>query len=99
YLWNGTPAAKTWNDKVTAWVNTVGIEKTVQWYQLSGGPDMEESTWNDHTVINVGPWATGAMSYDQATVDAFAAEVVAIPTGPGDHDSEYFSRMLKALSL
>src|SRR5690606_16150200 len=23
YLWNGTPAAKTWNDKVTAWVNTV----------------------------------------------------------------------------
>lgn len=39
------------------------------------------------------------MSYDQATVDAFAAELIAIPSGPTDHDGEYFPRMLKALSL
>ena len=39
------------------------------------------------------------MTYDQATVDEFAAELVAIPSGSGAHDAEYFPRMLKALSL
>lgn len=99
YLWNGATEADQWTDRVTAWVNTVGIQNTVQWYLLDGNPDTEMSTWDDHTAINVGPWATGAMTYDQATVDAFAAELVAIPHGPGDHDGEYFPRMLKALSL
>lgn len=99
YLWNGTAAAKSWNDRVTTWVNTVGITNTAQWYELGGAPDTQASTWDDHTAINVGPWATGAMSLDQASVDAFAAELVAIPSGPADHDGEYFPRMLKALSL
>lgn len=99
YLWNGTPAAKSWNDKVTTWVKTVGIAQTLQWYKLDGSADTEASTYDDHTVINVGPWAVGAMTYDQATVDTFAAEVIAIPSGPNDHDGEYFSRMLKGLSL
>lgn len=99
YLWNGTPAAKSWNDKMTAWVKGVGISQTIQWYHLDGTPDTEAGTFDDHTVINVGPWAAGAMTYDQATVDEFAAEVIAIPSGPGDHDGEYFPRMLKALSL
>lgn len=99
YLWNGVSAADQWSDKVTAWVNTVGIANTVQWYHLDGSPDTEAPTYEDHTAINVGPWATGAMTYDQATVDAFSAELVKIPSGPGDHDGEYFPRMLKALSL
>lgn len=99
YLWFGVPEAKQWTDKVTAWVKTQGIQSTIQWYHLDGSPDTEASTYDDHTVINVGPWATGAMTLDQATVDEFAAEVVAIPAGPTDHDGEYFARMLKALSL
>lgn len=99
YLWNGVTEADQWNDKMTAWVNTIGITNTVQWYHLDGNPDTEAPTYQDHTAINVGPWAVGAMTYDQATVDAFAAELVAIPSGPGDHDGEYFPRMLKALSL
>ena len=99
YLWYGTGAAKTWSDRVTSWVASVGIENTAQWYLLDGSVDEQAPTPHDHTVINVGPWATAAMSDDQATVDAFAAEVVAIPTSSGNHDAEYFPRMLRALSL
>src|SRR5690606_21181758 len=99
YLWNGVTEADQWSDKMTAWVNTIGIQNTAQWYNLDGSPDTEAPTWEDHTAINVGPWATGAMTYDQATVDAFAAELVAIPSGPSDHHGEYFPRMLKALSM
>jgi endo-1,4-beta-D-glucanase Y len=99
YLWNGTAEAKTWADKVTTWVKTVGIENTIQWYHLDGAPDTMASTYDDHTAINVGPWATGAMTFDQATVDEFAAELATIPAGPTDHDGEYFPRMLSALTL
>lgn len=99
YAWNGNTEAKAWNDKVTAWVKTVGITSVVQWYNLDGTPDMEANTWDDHTVINIGPFAVGAMSYDEATAQEFANEVLAIPTTEGSHDAEYFPRMLKALSL
>lgn len=99
YAWNGTAEAKAWNDKVTAWVKSVGITDIVQWYKLDGTPDMEANTWDDHTVINIGPFAVGAMSYDAATAQEFADEMLAIPTTEGSHDAEYFPRMLKALSL
>lgn len=99
YLWNGTPSAKAWTDQVTSWVSGVGIQNTVQWYNLDGSADMTPTGWDDHTNINVGPWAAGAMSSDQATLDQFAAEVVTIPAGEGAHDGEYFPRMLRALTL
>lgn len=99
YLWNGTPAAKAWTDKVTAWVGSIGIETTVQWYNLDGSPDMGPTGWDDHTVINVGPFAAGAMSYDQETLDSFTSEALAIASGPDAHDGEYFPRMLKALTF
>ncbi len=99
YAWNGTAEAKAWNDKVTAWVKTIGITKIVQWYKLDGTPDTEANTWDDHTVINIGPFAVGAMSFDAATTAEFSAEFLAIPSGEGSHDAEYFPRMLKALTL
>ncbi len=99
YLWNGTPAAKSWNDRVTNWVDGVGIANTAQWYELGGNVDEQAPSPHDHTAINVGPWAVGAMTSEQATADTFAAELVAIPAGTSDHDGEYFPRMLKALSL
>lgn len=99
YLWYGKTEAKAWNDKVTNWVKSVGIKNTAQWYRLDGSPDNEAPTFEDHTAINVGPFAVGAMTMDAQTVDEFAAEVVAIPTSDGSHDAEYFPRMLKALSL
>jgi hypothetical protein len=99
YLWYGTPEAKVWNDKVTDWVSSVGVGKIVQWYNLDGSPDTEAPTHDDHTVINIGPFAVGAMTKDVETVSQFTAEVLSIPAGEGAHDGEYFPRMLKALSL
>jgi endo-1,4-beta-D-glucanase Y len=99
YQWNGTTEAKAWNDKVTTWVKTIGITNIVQWYRLDGMPDTEANTWDDHTVVNIGPFAVGAMTFDRATADEFTAEVLAIPSSEGNHDAEYFPRMLKALAL
>lgn len=99
YVWYDTPEAKAWTDKVTTWVKSVGIQEIVQWYRLDGQPDTEANTWDDHTVVNIGPFAVGALSYDQATANEFAAELLAIPTSQGSHDAEYFPRMLKGLSL
>ncbi|MBN2192513.1 MAG: hypothetical protein JW751_06820 [Polyangiaceae bacterium] len=99
YLWYGTTAAKSWTDRVTTWVKGIPISQTGQWYHRDGTIDSEAPSPTDHTVINVGPFAVGAMSYDQATVDDFAAEILAIPAVSSAHDGEYFPRMLRALSL
>jgi endo-1,4-beta-D-glucanase Y len=99
YLWNTTPQAKAWTDKVTQWVKTQDITKVVKWYNLDGTPDMQAATWDAHSAITVGPFAVGAMTFDQATVDAFAAELLAIPVTDGTPEADYFPRMLKALSL
>jgi len=99
WQWNATADAKAWNDKVTTWVKSVGITNIVQWYNLDGTPDMEANTWDDHTAINIGPFAVGALTMDQATADEFVTELLAIPSSDGSHDAEYFPRMLKALTL
>jgi len=99
YLWYKNEQAKAWNDKVTQWVKSVGVENVVQWYNVDGSPDTEANTWDDHTVINLGPFTVGAMTMDGATVNEFAGELLNIPTSEGSHDAEYFPRMLKALSL
>ena len=99
YLWNTTPEAKAWTDKVTHWVKTQGITKVVKWYNLDGTPDMQAGTWDAHSAITIGPFAVGAMTLEQATVNDFAAELVAIPVTDGTPEANYFPRMLKALSL
>ena len=99
YLWWGNAQAKAWADKVTAWVTTQSLPDLGQWYRLDGTLDSSHDGYADHTAINIGPWAVGAMAHSQAAADALAAELLAIPTGAGSHDAEYFPRMLRALSL
>ncbi|HYQ44149.1 MAG TPA: glycosyl hydrolase family 8 [Polyangiaceae bacterium] len=99
YLWNTTPKAKAWTDKLTQWVKSQDIKKVVKWYNLDGTPDMQAATWDAHSAITVGPFAVGAMTLDQATVNDFAAELIAIPVTDGTAEANYFPRMLKALSL
>jgi len=99
YLWYETPKAKVWTDKATQWVKTQDITKLVKWYNLDGTPDTQAGTWDAHSAINIGPFAVGAMTLDQASVNAIAAELLAIPVTEGSHDANYFPRMLKALSL
>lgn len=99
YIWWGTPAAKAWLDKVTTWVKGQGIANIGQWYYLDGTFDTTHDGYDDHTVITVGAFACAAVSYDQPTVDEFAAEILNIPTTPGSHDAEYFPRILRALYM
>jgi endo-1,4-beta-D-glucanase Y len=99
YLWSTTPQAKAWTDKVTTWVKAQDVKNVGTWYNLDGSPDMQASNWDLHTAITIGPFAVGAMTLDQATVDDLAGELLAIPVTEGSRDANYFPRMLKALSL
>jgi hypothetical protein len=49
-------------------------------------------------VIDVGAFACGAITYDQSTVDEFAAEIKKIPAASG-FDASYFPRSLRAVYL
>jgi endoglucanase len=99
YLWNTTPKAKAWNDKLTQWVKSQDLKTVLKWYHLDGTPDTAAGDTNVHSAISMGPFAVGAMTFDQATVNDFAAELVAIPVKDGTAEADYFPRMLKALSL
>jgi len=99
YLWFQTPKAKAWSDKLAQWVGGQDVTKLVEWYNLDGTPDMQAGNWDSHTAITIGPFAVGAMTLDQPTVDKLGAELLAIPVTEGGFDANYFPRMLKALSL
>lgn len=99
YLWNTTAKAKAWNDKLTQWVKSQDITKVQKWYHLDGTLDTAAGDTNVHSAITVGPFAVGAMTLDQATVNDFAAELMAIPAVDGSTEADYFPRTLKALSL
>jgi hypothetical protein len=71
----------------------------VKWYDLDGTPDTQAATWDAHSAITIGPFAVGAMTLDQATVNDIAGELLAIPVTEGSAEANYFPRMLKALSL
>lgn len=97
YLWFETPKAKAWTDKVSQWVKTQDVTKLVKWYNLDGTPDTAADTWEAHSAITIGPFAVGAMTLDQATVNSIGGELLAIPvTGA---EANYFPRMIKALSM
>jgi hypothetical protein len=91
--------SQAWTDKVTAWVKGQGVENLGAWYNLDGSPDTQASNYDVHTAITIGPFAVGAMTMDQASVDDISAELLAIPVTEGSRDANYFPRMLKALSL
>ena len=97
YVWWGTPAAKTFTDKLTTWVKGKGIATIGLWYKVdgsqSGHPDAAK-----HSVINLGAFACGAVSYDQATVDEFAGELKKLSTTSG-FEANYFPRCLRAVYL
>src|SRR6478752_2216742 len=63
------------------------------------GASFQAATWDAHSAITIGPFAVGAMTLDQATVNDIAGELLAIPVPDGSSEANYFPRMLKALSL
>jgi len=97
YVWWGTSAAKTFDDKITTWVKSKGIANVGLWLKLDGSASSHPDAAK-HSVINVGAFACGAIAFDQATVDDFAAEIKKIPYTSG-FDAGYFSRCLRAVYL
>lgn len=97
YVWSGTPAAKTFSDKTTAWVKGQGIASIGLWLKIDGSASAHPDAAK-HSVINIGAFACAAVTYDQATADEFAAEVKRMPTTTGI-DAGYFSRSLRAVYL
>jgi endo-1,4-beta-D-glucanase Y len=97
YVWSGTPAAKTFSDKTTAWVKGQGIASIGLWLKIDGSGSSHPDAAK-HSVINIGAFACAAVTYDQATADEFAAEVKRMPTTTGI-DAGYFSRSLRAVYL
>lgn len=88
YLWWGTAEAKPWLGKVTRWVKDVGITEVLRRYELDGTVVDPQH----HSVISVGAFAAGAMSFDQETVDEFTAHALEI-----EEDTSYFADSLRAL--
>jgi endo-1,4-beta-D-glucanase Y len=97
YVWWGTAAAKGFADKNTAWVKSKGIANIGLWCKTDGSTSAHPDA-TKHSVINVGAFACGAVAADQATADAFAAEIKGIPTTSG-FDAGYFPRSLRAVYL
>jgi len=89
YLWHGTPEAKTFLDKITAFVKTQGIMSVGRKYELDG----TAFGALEHSILSVGAFANGAMSSDQATLDEFTAEALKLD------DHRYFPDSLRVLYL
>ncbi len=89
YVWFGTPEAKTFLDKITDFVNGEDITLVGRKYELDGTALMPIH----HSIMSVGAFADGAMSYDQAMLDTFSAEALTVD----DHD--YFPDSLRVLYL
>jgi endo-1,4-beta-D-glucanase Y len=86
YVWWGTPAAKTWLDRLTDWVDLQGIAQIGDGYTLTGS-----QTSGNHNSTFVGAFATAAMAHSQDRANRFATDFAAIT------DDAYFQETLRAL--
>ena len=91
YLWYGTPEAKSADDKMTEWVDSIGIGKVVDGYFIDGRPKGKYTQQNPW----VGGWACGAMTKSQEIVNRFAADFKSID----DDEGGYYGSSLRSLYL
>jgi endo-1,4-beta-D-glucanase Y len=89
FAWWRSRRAQDWLDRVTSWVQTVGIANVVSRYQLDG-----TAAGTNHSIVVVGAFADAAMASNQATADEFFHEAVTIPP-----PTSYYSSSLRALYL
>jgi len=90
YVWNGTPAAKEWLDKLVTWVDGPGggITAIGDMYTLSG---TKESP--NHNSTFTGAFALAAMSQSQAKADIYGSAFRAIS------DGTYYEESLRAVYM
>jgi MYXO-CTERM domain-containing protein len=90
YVWYGTAEAKNFDDKLTDWASSRGIQNLVDGYLVDGtaqGQWHESNPWT-------GGWAAGAMTKDQSHVDNFATWFNGCAP-----DDNYYSTSLRALYM
>jgi endo-1,4-beta-D-glucanase Y len=101
YVWWGTPAAKTYLDRITQWSSGIGPVALLDEYTLDGVPWATPAGGRpapSHNARASGAWASAALAYDQATADAYVAETVA-NTNYGPTASVYYPMSLRVLYL
>jgi endo-1,4-beta-D-glucanase Y len=93
YLWYGTPGAQQATTRLTNWVNSIGIQNTVDGYNANG----TASAAGHYTGLNVfvGGFTAGAMSASQSLVDTFATYFAGIQ----DDNGTYYGSSLRTLYL
>jgi endoglucanase len=98
YAWFGTPAAKTWLDKITLWlegsVGAAGLADVKDGFNNDGSGVLGPAGMANSTFV--GAFASGALATSQATSDAFHQAFLAIPSG---NDNSYFKLTTRALYL
>jgi endo-1,4-beta-D-glucanase Y len=98
YVWFGTPAAKSWLDRVTTFAQTsIGVDKL---------GDLRDGFFTDGSEIMgpagagnsafVGAFAVGAMSMSQEVADAYHGVFLAISP---DNDASYYPVTARALYM
>ncbi len=100
YVWWGTPAAKTWLDKITGFVSSTVGGTNLRNIKPDGfdssGSDILDGTNGKGNSVFVGAFATGAIATSQADSDAFHTSFINIP---GTVDNNYFKATTRALYL
>lgn len=90
FVWYGTADAQTFDDTLTDWAATHGINNLVDGYLVDGTP---QGTWRQSNPWT-GGWAVGAMTKDQARVDQFTDWFKGC-----NADDDYYATSLRSLYM
>lgn len=88
FVWWNTPQAQTWLQKIMTWASAIGPGNIKDGYTLDGN-----AISNYVNSAFVGGFATGAMAFNQETVNAFALQL------SRQNDDAYFQATLKPLYM
>ncbi len=97
YLWWGTPAAKTYLDKVSAWANGVGVSNIVAGYKTNGSPNVSYKNSSFTGAFAIGTMATGNQTMVNNFYDWWVNNSVTSDVGSKLDDRPYFQNSLRTL--
>ncbi len=98
YAWFGSPAAKSWLDRVTNWAQAdVGVEQLPNLHEgfSKDGSDLLGETGKGNSAF-VGGFAVAAMATDQTIADEFNSVFLAVPP---ENDQGYYQATARALYM
>jgi hypothetical protein len=97
YAWHGTPAAKSWLDKVTSYLDTnVGAAKLGDVVDGFDNSSVLLGSSGSGNSAFVGAFAVAAMASSQAASDGYGSAFLAVPAA---NDNSYYKTTLRALYM